>query len=119
MLKRPARIIAGAALGLAVLLMLGQNAAILYTETLWFGELGFADTFWKQVWISTAVRAATGAVTAALVLLNLWIVVRQLGPVQLRRRYGNLEIAEQVPRSAVLVGVVLTAVLAGDRKSVV
>ncbi|MGH7574278.1 MAG: UPF0182 family protein [Longimicrobiales bacterium] len=113
MLKRPARIIAGAALGLAVLLMLGQNAAILYTETLWFGELGFADTFWKQVWISTAVRAATGAVTAALVLLNLWIVVRQLGPVQLRRRYGNLEIAEQVPRSAVLVGVVLTAVLAG------
>lgn len=113
MLKRPARYIVGAALGLAVLLMLGQSAANLYTETLWFGQLGFAGTFWKQVWISTAVRSVTGAVTAALVLLNLWIVVRQLGPVHLRRRYGNLEIAEQVPRSVVHAGIVLIAVLAG------
>jgi uncharacterized protein len=40
-------------------------------------------------------------------------VLRQLGPVHLRRRYGNLEFAEQVPRSLLVGGAVLASVLAG------
>jgi uncharacterized membrane protein (UPF0182 family) len=59
------------------------------------------------------VRVVTGAAGAAIILVNLWYVLRQLGPVHLRRRYGNLEIAEQVPRAYLVGGAVLVGVLAG------
>lgn len=113
MLKRPARILIGAVLGLVALVVAGQAAAVLYTEALWFSELGFSAILWKQIWISTTLRVVTGGIAAGLVMLNLWVVVRQLGPVHLRRRYGNIEIAEQVPLSLVRGGIVLVAVLAG------
>ena len=81
MTRRPARILV-AAVGAFVLLLLSADAASdLYTEVLWYDELGFADVFWTRVWAAVTVRSIAGVVGAGLVLLNLWIVVRQLGPV--------------------------------------
>ena len=93
MTKRSARILVTLFIAI-VTLVVGANAASdLFTEVLWFNELGYAGAFWTRVWAAVTVRSVAGGVGAALVLLNLWIVVRQLGPVHLRRRYGNLEIA--------------------------
>jgi uncharacterized protein len=102
--------------GVAVLLFLligGLALAELYIEALWFGGLGYGSVFWSRLGIQAGVRGVVAVVGAVLVLVNLWVVARQIGPVQLRRRYGNLEIAEQIPPRYVSVGIVAVAVLAG------
>jgi uncharacterized membrane protein (UPF0182 family) len=113
MLKRPARVLILLGVALVLFLLVGRALAELYTEILWFDEVGYLSVFWKRIWAKAGVRLAAGILGATLVLINLWVVVRQLGPVHLRRRYGNLEIAEQVPRTYVHTGAVLAAALAG------
>ncbi|MEX1184652.1 MAG: UPF0182 family protein [Gemmatimonadota bacterium] len=107
------RIAIGAAVALLLVLVFGRSAAIFYTDVLWYDALGQADVFWTRLLAVAAVRTVTGAVGAAIILLNLWYVLRQLGPVHLRRRYGNIEIAEQVPRAYLIVGAVAASVLTG------
>src|SRR5690606_36741927 len=75
--------------------------------------LGYVGALWTRISTQIAVRTVTGAIGAGLVLVNLLFVARHMGPVHLRRRYGNLEIAEQVPRAHVRIGIVLVALLAG------
>lgn len=93
--------------------MFGRSAAVFYTDALWFEALGQGAVFWTNVLAKVVARGVTGALGAAIILVNLWYVLRQLGPVHLRRRYGNLEIAEQVPRSYLVAGSVIVALLAG------
>lgn len=102
-----------AAVLLLAVLILGRAAAIFYTDVLWYEAMGRSAVFWKRLVTAATVRALMSAAGAVLILVNLWYVLRQLGPVHLRRRYGNLEIAEQVPRTYLLGGAVLVAVLAG------
>lgn len=102
-----------AAGALLVTLLVGSAVVRLYTEVLWYSALGQAGALWTRITTQLVVRAVTGAIGAALVLVNLLHVVRHLGPVHLRRRYGNLEIAEQVPRAHVRIGIFLVSVLAG------
>lgn len=102
-----------AAVLLFLMLIFGRAAAIFYTDVLWYDAVGQSAVFWKRLITTAAVRTITGAAGAMIILVNLWYVLRQLGPVHLRRRYGNLEIAEQVPRSYLVGGAVLAAALAG------
>ncbi len=113
MLKRPARLLIIGIAALAIALLAATAAAELYTEVLWFSQLGHASVLWTRIGMSLAVRAAATVIGGALVLANLWFVVRHLGPIQLRRRYGNLEIAEQIPRTWVLTGIVVISVVTG------
>jgi uncharacterized protein len=113
MRRRTGRIIAITAVALLLVLVLGRSVAVFYTDLLWYDAVGQSAVFWKRLLAAAVVRLVLGAVGAAVILLNLWYVLRQLGPVHLRRRYGNLEIAEQVPRSYLVAGAVLVAVLAG------
>ncbi len=113
MMRRPARLALIGGVLLIVLLILGRLGVDLYTELLWFQQLGYQSVMWRQLAAMAAVRVVTGALGAAIVLANLLRVVRHLGPVQLRRRYGNLEIAEQIPHGYVTAGIVLAALLAG------
>lgn len=108
-----ARGLIAAAVGLALVLLLGRSAAVFYTDLLWFDAVGQGGVFWKRLWTSAGVRLVTGAVAAAIILANVGYVLRQLGPVHLRRRYGNLEIAEQVPRRYLVAAAIAAAVLAG------
>ena len=112
-LRRPGRLAAGIVIALLLILVFGRSAAEFYTDALWYQALDHSSVFWTRLLAVLSVRAVTGAVGAALILLNLWYVLRQLGPVHLRRRYGNLEIAEQVPRSYLVTGTVALSVLAG------
>lgn len=102
-----------AACALLFTLLIGDAVVGLYTEALWFGALGHASALWTRIATHVVVRVVAGAVAAAIVAVNLLFVTRHLGPVHLRRRYGNLEIAEQVPRTQVTVGIVIVALLAG------
>ncbi len=112
-MRRPARalIISGALL--LLLLIVGRAGAAFYTEVLWFGELGQTDVLWARLRTLISARLVTTAIGAIVVWVNLWRVARHLGPVHLRRRYGNLEIAEQVPRRYVTLGIIGAAVFAG------
>lgn len=102
-----------AAGALLLTILIGGAVVDLYTEALWFGALGHAQVLWTRIGTHVAVRVVAGAIAATVVAVNLLFVTRHLGPVHLRRRYGNLEIAEQVPRTQVTVGVALVALLAG------
>jgi uncharacterized membrane protein (UPF0182 family) len=113
MLKRPARVATVIGIALIALLIVLRIGTMMYTEVLWFDGLGRSDVYWTRLGAIALVRLVTGAIGFGIVLASLWVVARHLGPVHLRRRYGNLEIAEQVPRSYVLAGIILTAALAG------
>jgi uncharacterized protein len=113
MKRRTGQVLAITAVALLLFLVLGRAAAVFYTDLLWYDSVGQGSVFWRRLFAGAAVRLVLGALGAAIILVNLWYVLRQLGPVHLRRRYGNLEIAEQVPRAYLVGGAVLVAVLAG------
>ncbi|HSJ25598.1 MAG TPA: UPF0182 family protein [Longimicrobiales bacterium] len=113
MRRHTGRVLIIAALVVLGVLILGRAAAMFYTDLLWYDAVGQAGVFWKRLLTTAAVRAITGALGAVIILANLSYLLRHLGPVHLRRRYGNLEIAEQVPRSYLMAGSLLVAVLAG------
>ncbi|MCA9738993.1 MAG: UPF0182 family protein, partial [Gemmatimonadetes bacterium] len=82
-------------------------------EVLWFDSVGHADTFWtRTLWEITARLSVTG-VAALAALINLRGVAATLGAIRIRRRFGDLEISEQVPRRTVLLGLTVIAVLFG------
>lgn len=95
------------------MLVFGRSLAVFYTEALWYEATGYSSVFWQRLLATVTTRAVTGLIGAAIILLNLWYVLRQLGPVHLRRRFGNLEFAEQVPRSYLVGGAVILSLLAG------
>ncbi len=110
---RRRRILILAAAALVIVLIGGSAAVGLYTDALWYGAAGYASVFWKRILAGAIVRAIGTVVGGAIVLVNLALVTRRLGTLQLRRRYGNLEIAEQVPRRYLLAIIAVASVLAG------
>lgn len=111
--RRVGRIAIIGVIAVLVLLVLGRVAIGFYTDILWYDGVGYLSTFWTRFTLGLTVRSVAAAVAAGLVFLNLWWVARHLGPVRVRRRYGNIEIAEQVPRRYVLGIAVVVAVLGG------
>lgn len=111
--RRYARLLIPLSTALLLILLLGRAGSVFYTDTLWFESLGYSSTFWTRVIAELITRTSTTLIAAALIFLNLWFVARRLGPVHVRRRYGNLEIAEQVPRRVVQIGMFITALLTG------
>ncbi|HEX6559565.1 MAG TPA: UPF0182 family protein, partial [Longimicrobiales bacterium] len=102
-----------AALILLAVLILGHVVTGFYTDALWFAQVGYASVFWRRFLSFVFSRLGAAIFAGLLVLGNLWFVTRQLGPVHVRRRYGNLEISEQIPRGLVTVGIFVAAILAG------
>lgn len=113
MSRRARRLLIGVGAGLVLLVLFGRSAATFYTEALWFDSLGHARVFWTRFAGGLAVRLTVAAAGAMVVFFNLWHVLRSMGPVHVRRRYGNLEIAERIPQRLILMGVISTAVLTG------
>jgi len=111
--RSPGRILAAIAITIFVVLVIGRSAAIFYTDALWFDAVGQGAVFWKRFGTILTIRAITTVVAGSFILANLWYVLRHFGPVHLRRRYGNIEIAEQVPRRLLMTGATVIAVLAG------
>jgi uncharacterized membrane protein (UPF0182 family) len=57
-------------LGLLLIVVFGGGAARLYTDALWFGELGLADVYRARIIAVVTVRMVIGATVAALALAN-------------------------------------------------
>lgn len=94
-------------------LLIGRMISNLYVDILWFRTVEYSAVFWRRAFWAWGARIAGGAMVAATIMLNLRYVARTLGKIQIKRRFGNLEISEQLPRSYVRWTVVSTAVLLG------
>jgi len=95
------------------LLLLARGGGALYVDLLWFGEVGYLGPFLTRLSWEWGLRAFVAGITALLVLGNLRVVVGTLGGIQIRRRFGDLEITEQVPRRVLLWGATGASVLIG------
>jgi uncharacterized protein len=110
---RGGRLALAIVLALGLLVAMGRAAAAAYVEILWQHETGYAAVFWQRMLWEWGVRAAAAAVVAVLVLVNLKIASRTLGGIQIRRRFGNIEISERIPRQFVWWGILVAAALLG------
>lgn len=107
------RPLAVAGIVLITAFLVGRLMSTLYVEILWFRTVGYSDVFWKRAFWEWGVRVAGGTIVAATIVLNLRFVARTLGKIQIKRRFGGLEISEQLPLSYVRWTVVSMAVLLG------
>jgi uncharacterized membrane protein (UPF0182 family) len=94
-----------------LLLVMGRVASTALTEILWHAESGYIDAFWTRVLWQWGARVLGGLLVGLLVFVNLRIVSTTLSGIQIKRRFGNLEISEQLPRSYVLWTTVLASAL--------
>jgi hypothetical protein len=72
-----------AATVVVVLMILAAAASTLYTEVLWFDEVGYSEVFWTGVWTRLGLGAVFGVIFAVLLLVNLWIVRKITNPARL------------------------------------
>lgn len=107
------RLLVVLAITLGVLLLAGRFLSTFFVEVLWFDTVGYSSVFWTRTLWQWGVRLVAGLAVACLVYLNLRIVAATLGSIQIKRRFGNLEISEQLPRSYVMWGILGTAALLG------
>lgn len=107
------RILLLLAMGLGVVVLAARGLANLYTEILWFGSAGYASVLRTRILTEGGVRLGAGAITFALAYLNFRVVARTLSEIQIRRRFGNLEILERLPENAIRWGVVAASLLLG------
>lgn len=95
------------------LLILARLAGDLYVESLWYREAGYFPVFFRRLAWFWGTRLVAGAFVAVALVASLRLVARTLGGIQIKRRFGNLEISEQLPKSYVWWGIVGTSVLLG------
>jgi uncharacterized membrane protein (UPF0182 family) len=110
---RPGRRALFAALALLATLILAGAVAGVFTEALWYASVGYGSVYWTRIRITVLVQGAAAVLGAAVVFANLLLVSRHAGAVRVRRRFGNIEIAERIPRRLVLAGILTIAVAAG------
>lgn len=113
MTPRTRRLLIAAGVLLLVVLVGGRLFAGLYTEALWFGSIDLGSVFWRRIGAVALVRVVTTLIGGAIVLANVWWGVRRMGPMHVRRRYANIEIAEKIPRRLVVGGAIAVSALAG------
>lgn len=84
----------------------GRLASTIFTEILWHAGTGYGAVFWKRIVWQWGVRLGAGVVVGLLIFLNLRVVANTLGGIQIKRRFGNLEISEQIPKAYIFWGMV-------------
>lgn len=105
------RLLAAVGVALALLVGAARLSAMVYTEVLWQAGAGYLDVFLRRVAWQWGVRLLAGLVVAVAVYFNLKVVAGTLGGIQIKRRFGNLEISEQLPQSYVFWTLVGTSAL--------
>ncbi len=110
---RGVRLLVALVLGLGFLLLGGRILAELYVDVLWYRSVGYSDVFWTRTLWQWGVRAAVILTVALLVAMNLRIASATLGAIRIKRRVGDLEIAEQLPTHFVTWGIVALSLLLG------
>ncbi len=107
------RLIIAIVLGVALVAALGRALTGFYVEVLWQSETGYLPVYWRRLAWEAGVRGIAGVVVGILVYINLKIASTTLGGIQIRRRFGNLEISEQIPRRYVTLAMASAAAVLG------
>ncbi len=107
------RILVGVFLLLLFGLLLGRWASAIYVDILWFATLDLVDVFSTRFLWEGGARLLVGGVTALFVWLNLKVVAMTFAGLQIRRRFGDLVIQEQLPESYVRWGILLGCLFMG------
>lgn len=113
MSPRRRRILVVLAVAILVVLIGGRLASDLYVDALWYGHLGYGSYFWKLKLARWLTTLAFGVVAGLVVFGNLYPFVRLAPRVHIRRRYGNIEIAEVLPRRQMVLIVLAIGVAIG------
>jgi len=90
-----------------------RTAADIWVDVLWFSSEGYLDVFTRDLTYVVGVRVLVGTLVTLLFALNLRPVARSLGSLQIRRRFGNLEISERLPARVIGGAVIVFSVLLG------
>jgi len=96
-----------------VIAALGRTLASAYVEILWQAQAGYLSIFWRRMLWEWGVRGLAGVIVGALVFGNLKVASATLSGIQIRRRFANLEISEQIPKRYVTWSMLGAAVLLG------
>ena len=110
---RGGRIALFLAIGIVLILFGLRLMASLHVNVLWFRSVGYEDVLWRRLAWSWGTRGLVGTLVGVLLFLNLRLVARTLGAIQIKRRFGDLEIAEQLSRSYILWGAAGFSALVG------
>jgi len=110
---RGGRVVVAIIVGIALLLVVGRAFTSAYIEILWQTQAGYLEAFWRRMLWEWGVRIGAGLAVAALVFVNLKIASTTLGGIQIRRRFGNLEIAEKIPQRYVTAAMLAAAAFLG------
>jgi uncharacterized protein len=107
------RVVLAVALGILLGLLVVRWAVGLYVDALWFGAEGASRVFRTQVSWEWGARLLVGLVSGLLVWINVRWVASTFSGLQIRRRFGDLVIQEQLPRTYIRWAVLGTALFIG------
>jgi uncharacterized protein len=110
---RRGRVVLAVALGILLGLLLVRWGVGLYVDALWFGAEEASRIFWTQVFWEWGARLLVGVVSGLLVWINVRWVASTFSGLQIRRRFGDLVIQEQLPRTYIRWAVLGTALFIG------
>lgn len=88
-------------LALLFVLLIGRWGVALYVDLLWFSSQSLTDVFITRILWEWGARGLVGVSTALITWLNLRMVAKTFAGLQLRRRFGDLVIQEQLPEAYV------------------
>ena len=107
------RLLLGGFLALLFVLLVGRWGVSLYVDLLWFSAQSLADVFLTQILWEWGARALVGLATVLIAWVNLRVVAKTFTGLQLRRRFGDLVIQEQIPASYVRWGILFGCLFVG------
>lgn len=111
-LRRGRTLVAGLLL-FGLVLLTSRVAAGIWVDALWFASEGYLDVYTRDLAWVWGVRVFVGTLVAILFGVNLRPVAKTLGSLQIRRRFGNLEISERLPARLIGAAVVVFSLLLG------
>ncbi len=112
-IRRGGRIFLLTAIAVGALFLVGRAGANLYTEILWYRSVGYESVLWTRIFVDGGMRVVVGLAAAILAFFNFRLVARTLGGIQIKRRFGNLEIAERIPKRTIRLAVAAVSAFLG------
>ncbi len=91
------RVLAGAVIVAALVLLVGRWSASIYTDYLWFNSLGAREVWRARLSMSAVLTVGSFVVAALFAFVNVYAVRQSVVSLVLPRRMANIEIGEEVP----------------------
>lgn len=105
------RLLLRGGVALACTLGIAHLTVNLYGELAWFRSLGYEARFWRLTVARGVAWAVVVGISGGVLYGVLWGVARRVGPIRVRRRLGDLVIAEALPGNRVRLAALALAAL--------